>query len=206
MHCFMHKTSFLAIDMWKIPYWSTRVALKFAVINWYFHLGTVTSRPSELWFAEQIKGVIHTAVIYYRMQWVKTYLWRGKVRSVFLQYRDQLGYASYNVHGARVQVPRIVKLFQGEYWAFILRTILNLYSFYIVVVKALCCKPEGRGSSPVEVDFLNWPNSSGRTGPEVDYRNEYQESLKIKKKNLGVKCGRRVGLTTLQPSISRLSK
>jgi hypothetical protein len=35
------------------------------------------------------------------------------------------------------------------------------------------------------VDFLNWPNPSGRTGPGVDSasnRNEYQESLKIKKK------------------------
>jgi hypothetical protein len=32
--------------------------------------------------------------------------------------------------------------------------------------------------------FLNWPNPSGRTGPEVDSasnRNEYQESLKINK-------------------------
>jgi hypothetical protein len=50
------------------------------------------------------------------------------------------------------------------------------------VVKALCCKPEGRGFK--EVDFLNRPNFSGRTGPGVDSapnRNEYQESLKIKK-------------------------
>jgi hypothetical protein len=50
-------------------------------------------------------------------------------------------------------------------------------------------------------------NPSGRTGPGVDSasnRNEYQESLKIKKP--GGKCGRRVGLTTLPPSISRLSK
>jgi hypothetical protein len=30
--------------------------------------------------------------------------------------------------------------------------------------------------------------------------------LYIVKRNLGVKCGRRVGLTTLPPSISRLSK
>jgi hypothetical protein len=29
---------------------------------------------------------------------------------------------------------------------------------------------------------------------------------KKKKRNLGVKCGRRVGLTTLPPSVSRLSK
>jgi hypothetical protein len=40
------------------------------------------------------------------------------------------------------------------------------------------------GSRPDEVDFLNWPNPSGRTGPGVDSAsniNEYQESLKIKK-------------------------
>jgi hypothetical protein len=40
------------------------------------------------------------------------------------------------------------------------------------------------GSSPDEVDFINWPNPSGRTSPGVDSasnRNEYQESLKIKK-------------------------
>jgi hypothetical protein len=41
------------------------------------------------------------------------------------------------------------------------------------------------GSSPNEVDFLNWPNPSGCTGPGVDSafnRNEYQESLKKLKK------------------------
>jgi hypothetical protein len=35
-----------------------------------------------------------------------------------------------------------------------------------------------------EVDFLNWPNPSGHIGPGVNSapnRNEYQESLKIKK-------------------------
>jgi hypothetical protein len=41
------------------------------------------------------------------------------------------------------------------------------------------------GSSPDEVDYLNWPNPSGRCyGPGVDSasnRSEYQESLKIKK-------------------------
>jgi hypothetical protein len=47
-----------------------------------------------------------------------------------------------------------------------------------VVVKALCCRKVA-GSSPDEVDFLNRPNPSGRTGPGVDSasnRNEYQES------------------------------
>jgi hypothetical protein len=40
------------------------------------------------------------------------------------------------------------------------------------------------GSSLDEMDFLNLPNPSGCTGPGVDSasnRNEYQESLKIKK-------------------------
>jgi hypothetical protein len=32
-----------------------------------------------------------------------------------------------------------------------------------VVVKALCYKPEGRGSIPDEVNFFNLPNPSGRT-------------------------------------------
>jgi hypothetical protein len=39
------------------------------------------------------------------------------------------------------------------------------------------------GSSPDEVDFLNWPNTYGRTGPGVDSAsniNEYHESLKNK--------------------------
>jgi hypothetical protein len=32
-----------------------------------------------------------------------------------------------------------------------------------VVVKALCCKPEGRVQVPMRLSFLNWPNPSGRT-------------------------------------------
>jgi hypothetical protein len=51
------------------------------------------------------------------------------------------------------------------------------------------------------------PNPSGRTFAlgstqpltEMNTRN-------LKKRNLAVKCGRRVGLTTLPPSVSRLSK
>jgi hypothetical protein len=49
------------------------------------------------------------------------------------------------------------------------------------------------GSSPDEVDFLNWSNPSGRTGPGVDSafnRNEYQESLKIKKAGGKVRLAR----------------
>jgi hypothetical protein len=54
------------------------------------------------------------------------------------------------------------------------------------------------GSSPDEVDFLNWPNPSGHYGPGVDsasnrksVRNEYQESLKIKKPGGKVPLARR---------------
>jgi hypothetical protein len=44
------------------------------------------------------------------------------------------------------------------------------------------------------MDFLNWPNHSGRIGPGVDSasnRNEYQESLKIKKPGGKVRPARR---------------
>jgi hypothetical protein len=50
------------------------------------------------------------------------------------------------------------------------------------------------GSSPDEVDFSIWPNPSGRNGPGVDSasnRNEYQESLKIKKPGGKVRPARR---------------
>jgi hypothetical protein len=46
------------------------------------------------------------------------------------------------------------------------------------VVKALCCKPEGRGFDTRRGDFLNLPNTSGRTRPWVysaSNRNEYQK-------------------------------
>jgi hypothetical protein len=60
------------------------------------------------------------------------------------------------------------------------------------------------GRSPVqalyEVDFFNVPNPSSRTMAlgvdSASNRNEYQES------SWGVKSGRRVGLTTLPPSVS----
>jgi hypothetical protein len=38
------------------------------------------------------------------------------------------------------------------------------------------------GSNSDEVDFLNWPNTSGRTGPGVDSasnRNEYEEGKNV---------------------------
>jgi hypothetical protein len=49
-------------------------------------------------------------------------------------------------------------------------------------------------SSPDEVDFLNWSNPSGRTGPGVDSasnRNEYEEFLKIKEPGGKVRPARR---------------
>jgi hypothetical protein len=70
-----------------------------------------------------------------------------------------------------------------------------------------------RNNVETDMKYVNIWSSSGRTGPGVDSasnRNEYQESLYIyiyKRGEIwGVKCGRRVGLTTLPPSISRLSK
>jgi hypothetical protein len=68
------------------------------------------------------------------------------------------------------------------------RIINNAIAFHLVargsvVVKALCCKPEGRGFKSQWGGFLNWPNPSGSIGPGVDSasnRNEYQESLKNK--------------------------
>jgi hypothetical protein len=78
--------------------------------------------------------------------------------------------------------PRIYVLYIFFYISF-----LDVYNFYEgtrgnVVVKALCCKPEG----PDEVDFSNLPNPSGRimalwsTEPltEMSTRN-------LKKKNWG---------------------
>jgi hypothetical protein len=45
------------------------------------------------------------------------------------------------------------------------------------VVKALCYKPEGRGSRPDEENyfFFNLPNPSGLTRPWGLSRNEYQK-------------------------------
>jgi hypothetical protein len=64
------------------------------------------------------------------------------------------------------------------------------------------------GRSPIripdKVDFFNLPNPSSRTmalgSTQPLDRNEYQES------SWGVKSGRRVGLTTLPPSVSRMSE
>jgi hypothetical protein len=78
-----------------------------------------------------------------------------------------------------------------------------------IVVEALSNKPEGRGiaSRWGEFFFSNLPNpcgftmALGSTQPlaEMNTRN-------LEKRNLGVKCGRRVGLTTMPLSVNRFSK
>jgi hypothetical protein len=70
-----------------------------------------------------------------------------------------------------------------------------------VVVKALCYKSEGRGFDTRWGEFLNLP----RVYYSAFNRNEYQ---KHKNNNVsgGVKCGGCVGLTSLPPSMSRLSR
>jgi hypothetical protein len=77
-----------------------------------------------------------------------------------------------------------------------------------VVVEALCYKPEGRGIASRRGEFFsNLPKPSGRTialGSTQPLTEMSTRNLKIR--NLGVKDGRRVGLTTLPPSASRLSK
>jgi hypothetical protein len=76
---------------------------------------------------------------------------------------------------------------------------------HTISIKHYAASRKVAGSSPDEVDFLNWPNPSGPPGVDLaSNRNEYQESLKIKKPGGKVRPARR--LTTLPPSISRLSK
>jgi hypothetical protein len=54
---------------------------------------------------------------------------------------------------------------------------------------------------------LYLPNPSGRTVALRSTQPLTEMSTRnLKKRNLGVKCGQRVGLTNLPPSVSRLSK
>jgi hypothetical protein len=65
---------------------------------------------------------------------------------------------------------------------------------WIMTFSNTCYKPEGRGFDIRWGEFLNVPNPSGRTRP--------WGLLSL----WGVKCGGCVGLTTLSPSMSRLSR
>jgi hypothetical protein len=76
--------------------------------------------------------------------------------------------------------------------------------YYYLLLEYVFYNRKVAGSSPDEVDFFQFTQSlQPHYGPGVDStsnRNEYQEA------SWGVKRGRRVRLTTLPPSMSRLSR
>jgi hypothetical protein len=97
------------------------------------------------------------------------------------------------IHNVTLWVNRVVGHFPKYYMNILLENFNTKVEMHIytpgahgsVVVKALCCRPEGYGFKSWWGEFfLNWPNRSSHTGPGVDSasnRNEYQESIKIKK-------------------------
>jgi hypothetical protein len=72
------------------------------------------------------------------------------------------------------------------------------------LVEALCYKPEGRGFESDQVYFLNLPNLSSRTIA----LGSTQPPTEMTTRNFpwGVEGVRRVGLTSLPPSASRISR
>jgi hypothetical protein len=69
------------------------------------------------------------------------------------------------------------------------------------VVKALCYEPEGHGFQIRRGEFFNLPNPSGRTRPLTEWIPEAEKSF-----FWGAGCGWCVGLTTLLPSVSWLTR
>jgi hypothetical protein len=74
-----------------------------------------------------------------------------------------------------------------------------------VLIKTLCYKPEGHGFDTLWGEFLNLPNPSSCTRP-WGFTQPLTVSETKKKRFWGVKYGGCVGLTTLPPSVSRLSR
>jgi hypothetical protein len=68
-----------------------------------------------------------------------------------------------------------------------------------ITTAARTSNPAHGGTSRKRLTFI-------LTALDILRSQQNQSSVITKKRNLGVKCGRRVGLTTLPPSISRLSK
>jgi hypothetical protein len=78
----------------------------------------------------------------------------------------------------------------------------------VVVVEALCYETEDRGIAARYGGFCsNLPNSSGRIMALGSTQSLTEMSTRnLKKNSPGLKGGRRIGLTTLPPYVSRLSK